>query len=141
MKISRRNFLHLLGVSGALAGGISYVWAIPDGWRDKLRSGPRIESWKVSTCGQCPAGCGIRIRLIDDIPVRIVGNPIAPVNRGFVCPMGEAGLELLYHPDRIVSPMRRKGKKGESSWEPVPWDEAMKRVSQELARVRKEKGA
>ena len=139
MKITRRDFLQMLGVTGALAGGLSRGWAIPDAWNDRLRDGPRIESWKVSTCGQCPAGCGIRVRLIDDIPVRILGNPIAPVNRGFVCPMGEAGLELLYHPDRIVSPMLRKGKKGESAWESVSWDEAMKRVSQDLKRLLQEK--
>ncbi|MBI5418545.1 MAG: molybdopterin-dependent oxidoreductase [Deltaproteobacteria bacterium] len=139
MKISRRDFLHLLGVTGALAGGISQVWAIPDKWRDKLRSGPRIETWKVSTCGQCPAGCGIRIRLIDDIPVRILGNPIAPVNKGFTCPMGESGLELLYHPDRIDQPLRRKGKKGESSWEPISWDEATKQITRMLQGLVKEK--
>jgi anaerobic selenocysteine-containing dehydrogenase len=139
MKISRRDLLRLLGVSGALAGGISYVWAIPDGWREKIRSGPRIESWKVSTCGQCPAGCGIRIRLIDDIPVRILGNPIAPVNRGFTCPMGESGLELLYHPDRISQPLRRKGKKGEPGWQPISWDEAIKQISESLQGLAKEK--
>jgi menaquinone reductase, molybdopterin-binding-like subunit len=139
MKISRRDFLQLLGVTGALAGGISQVWAIPDNWRDKLRSGPRIETWKVSTCGQCPAGCGIRIRLIDDIPVRILGNPIAPVNRGFTCPMGESGLELLYHPDRIGQPMRRKGKKGEPGWESISWDEAVKQISQMFQGLVKEK--
>ena len=120
MKITRRDFLQMLGVTGALAGGLSRGWAVPDAWDDKLRSGPRVETWKVSTCGQCPAGCGIRIRRIDDIPVRILGNPIAPVNRGFVCPMGETGLELLYHPDRIVSPMLRKGKKGNPPGNPSP---------------------
>jgi anaerobic selenocysteine-containing dehydrogenase len=139
MKISRRDFLQMLGVTGALAGGISHVWAIPDEWREKLRSGPRIESWKFSTCGQCPAGCGIRIRLIDDIPVRILGNPIAPVNRGFICPMGESGLELLYHPDRISQPLRRKGKKGEPGWQPISWDEAIKQVSDTIQDLAKEK--
>jgi anaerobic selenocysteine-containing dehydrogenase len=133
MNISRRDFLYLLGVTGALAGGFSRVWAVPDRWEETLASGPRIESWKVSTCGQCPAGCGIRVRLIDGIPVRILGNPIAPANHGFVCPMGEAGLELLYHPDRIRQPMRRKGKKGESQWEEVSWDDAMREVSGTLA--------
>jgi len=122
----------MLGATGALAGGASRIWAIPDEWREKLLSGPRLETWKVSTCGQCPAGCGIRVRLIDDIPVRILGNPIAPVNNGFVCPMGEAGLELLYHPDRISSPLRRRGKKGEPGWEPVSWDDAMKQIAQAL---------
>jgi anaerobic selenocysteine-containing dehydrogenase len=139
MKISRRDFLHMLGVTGALAGGISQVWAIPDGWKDKLRSGPRIESWKVSTCGQCPAGCGIRIRLVDDIPVRILGNPIAPVNRGYTCPMGESGLELLYHPDRISQPLRRKGKKGEPGWQPISWDEAIKQIAEMFRGLAKEK--
>jgi anaerobic selenocysteine-containing dehydrogenase len=136
VKISRRVFLQLLGATGALAGGVSQIWAIPDEWREKLRSGPRLETWKLSTCGQCQAGCGIRVRLIDDIPVRILGNPIAPVNNGFVCPMGEAGLELLYHPDRISSPLRRKGKKGEPGWEPVSWDDAMKQIAQ----ARRKKG-
>jgi anaerobic selenocysteine-containing dehydrogenase len=136
MKISRREFLQMVGATGALVGGASRIWAVPDEWREKLRSGPRLETWKVSTCGQCPAGCGIRVRLIDDIPVRILGNPIAPVNSGFVCPMGEAGLELLYHPDRITKPLRRKGKKGEHGWEPVSWGDAMNEISLALREQR-----
>jgi len=139
MKVSRRTFLQMLGITGALAGGASGIWAIPDEWSKTLRSGPRIETWQMSTCGQCPAGCGIRVRLIDDIPVRILGNPIAPVNNGFTCPMGEAALELLYHPDRISRPMRRTGKKGEVGWEPVSWDEALKRMSQAFGRRGQEK--
>lgn len=141
MKITRRNFLQMLGITGVAAGGISQVWAIPDKWIEKLQYGPRIETWKMSTCGQCPAGCGIRVRLIDEIPVRVFGNPIAPVNSGFTCPMGEAGLELLYHPDRIRQPMRRKGKKGESSWEPISWEEALGQVSQGLQGLLKKKQA
>jgi anaerobic selenocysteine-containing dehydrogenase len=141
MKITRRNFLQILGITSVAAGGISQVWAIPEKWVEKLQHGPRIETWKMSTCGQCPAGCGIRVRLIDEIPVRVFGNPIAPVNRGFICPMGEAGLELLYHPDRIRQPMRRKGKKGESSWEPISWEEALGRMSQGLQALLKKKQA
>jgi len=141
MKITRRNFLQMLGITGVAAGGISRVWAIPEKWVEKLQSGPRIETWKMSTCGQCLGGCGIRVRLIDDIPVRIFGNPIAPVNSGFTCPMGEAGLELLYHPDRIRQPMRRKGKKGESSWESISWEEALGRISQGLQGLLKNKQA
>ncbi len=141
MKITRRNFLQMLGITGVAAGGISRVWAIPEEWAKKLQDGPRIETWKMSTCSQCPGGCGIRVRLIDGIPVRIFGNPIAPVNNGFLCPMGEAGLELLYHPDRIRQPMRRKGKKGDSSWEPVSWEEALGRISKGLQGLLKNRQA
>lgn len=141
MNITRRNFLQMLGITGVAAGGISRVWAIPDKWVEKLQYGPRSETWKMSTCGQCPAGCGIRVRLIDEIPVRIFGNPIAPVNNGFICPMGEAGLELLYHPDRIHQPMRRKGKKGDSSWEPISWEEALGEISKGLQGLLQKKQA
>src|SRR5512143_188183 len=141
MKITRRNFLQMLGITGVAAGGISQVWAIPDKWVEKLAYGPRIETWKMSTCSQCPGGCGIRVRLIDGIPVRIFGNPIAPVNNGFLCPMGEAGLELLYHPDRIRQPMRRKGKKGDSSWEPISWEEALGGISKGLQGLLQKKQA
>jgi anaerobic selenocysteine-containing dehydrogenase len=129
MKISRREFLRLLGVTGAVVGGASPTWAVPDEWVDKLYKGPLKESWKVSTCVQCPGGCGIKVRLIDGIPVRITGNPISPVNRGFVCPMGEAGLEYLYNPGRITKPLVRKGKKGEGSFEAVTWGEALKKIA------------
>jgi anaerobic selenocysteine-containing dehydrogenase len=53
--------------------------------------------------------------------------------------MGEAGLELLYHPDRISSPLRRKGKKGELGWEPVSWDDAMKQITQAFREEEKAK--
>lgn len=139
MEISRRDFLIFLGVSGALAGGVSQVWSIPDDWEDRLASGPRVETWKASTCTRCPGGCGIRVRLVDGIPVRIHGNPIAPVNKGSLCPMGEAGLELLYHPDRIKQPMRRRGKKGESSWETISWAEASKQMAQSLTALQASK--
>ncbi|GAB4366491.1 MAG: hypothetical protein Kow00128_10020 [Deltaproteobacteria bacterium] len=136
MRISRREFLHLLGISAAVAGGASRIWAVPDSWRETLESGPRLETWGISTCGRCPAGCGIRVRLIDGIPVRITGNPISPVNNGYLCPMGEAGLELLYHPDRVVHPLKRTGGKGNRKWEPISWDEAMRQVVQALRKHR-----
>jgi hypothetical protein len=85
-------------------------WAIPETWNDRLRSGPRIETWKSP-----PAANVLQVRHPRPAdrrhPRADSRNPIAPVNRGFVCPMGEAGLELLYHPDRIVSPCSGKGKR------------------------------
>jgi anaerobic selenocysteine-containing dehydrogenase len=139
MKISRRDFLRLMGITGAITGGYSRVWAIPDDWMERLISGPKLETWKVSTCGQCPAGCGIRVRLIDEIPVRVLGNAISPVNRGFTCPMGEAGIELLYHPDRITQPLKRKGEKGKGTFEPISWEAALREISENLQSLVKKK--
>ncbi|MFQ6116180.1 MAG: twin-arginine translocation signal domain-containing protein, partial [bacterium] len=99
MEISRREFLKLLGMSTAgvtLTGlGCNSMWSVPDDIYERVGGAPRLESWKISVCSLCPGGCGIKVRLIDGIPVRILGNPIHPVNRGGICPMSEAGVEAL----------------------------------------------
>lgn len=133
MQISRREFLKLLGISGLALGGASQLISLPDTWKETLETGPRIESWKVSTCTLCPAGCGIRVRLIDGIPVGIRGNPLAPTNRGALCPLGQVGLELLYHPDRLLQPLLNTGEKGKPVWKPLSWDEAFRHMKQALA--------
>ena len=45
--------------------------------------------------------------------VKVTGDPDSPISRGYLCPKGAAAPELLYHPDRVTYPLRRKGKRGE----------------------------
>jgi anaerobic selenocysteine-containing dehydrogenase len=145
MEISRREFLKMLGVStagAALAGlGCDTLWSVPDKIYEKIGGAPRIETWKTSVCSLCPGGCGIKVRLIDGIPVRVLGNPLHPVNRGGICPMGEAGVESLFNPDRIKSPLRRIGERGEGKWESLSWEEALQIVTSRLSELREKKQA
>ncbi len=140
MKIKRRDFVKLLGgVTGSLAltgFGLDQLIEIPDDLLEKARSGPGIETWKNTICGQCPGGCGLKVRLVDDIPVYIKGNPTYPINRGGMCPMGHSSLEVLYNPDRIKSPLKRIGIPGRGRWEPITWDEALSTISQRLTSLR-----
>jgi anaerobic dimethyl sulfoxide reductase subunit A len=41
------------------------------------------------------------------------------------CPMGYARREELYHPDRIIYPMKRVGERGEGKFERISWEEAL----------------
>src|SRR3972149_8136309 len=113
MEIRRREFLNLFGgLSGAaLLGGcrLNEVFDGPATLVAKARNGPGIETWKNTICRLCPAGCGIRVRLIDGIPVYVKGNPNYPVNQGGMCPLGLSALHSLYNPDRLKGPMRRTG--------------------------------
>ncbi len=140
MEISRREFLRLLGATGAgvsLAGlGCDSTWSVPDEMYERVVGAPGIETWKTSLCTLCPAGCGIKVRLIDGIPVAIGGNPLHPVNRGGVCPMANVGVEALFNPDRVTEPLRRVGARGEGKWEPVSWDEAIETVGSRLQGLR-----
>jgi anaerobic selenocysteine-containing dehydrogenase len=74
--------------------------------------------------------------VIDGWAVNIVGNPLHPVNRGTLCPKGIAGLQGLYDPDRIRTPLKRVGKRGEGRWQPISWDEALQRVTDSLKELR-----
>jgi anaerobic selenocysteine-containing dehydrogenase len=124
--LSRRDFLLYGG--GALAGitlgelgrrQLARADERAAGWR-----GGGVESWATSVCRECPAACGIRVRLMDGAPVKLEGNPRCPVSRGRLCAKGQASLESYFDPDRLRGPARRVGKRGDGKWEPITWDEA-----------------
>ncbi|MBI4230772.1 MAG: molybdopterin-dependent oxidoreductase [Planctomycetes bacterium] len=106
--------------------------ALPDGSSGMLGQ----EKWVPSVCGQCQAGCGIRVRVAEGRAVKIEGNPACPVNRGGLGPKGQAGLGMLYHPDRILAPRRRDGERGSGRWKEVGWDEAIGEIASVLRDLR-----
>lgn len=142
MELSRRKFLQMLGIGAAgLAAsscGMDPRWSAPKELVKLAQRGPGIETFKNTLCGQCPGGCGINVRLIDGLPVKIEGNPVSPLNRGGMCPMGMAGLDVLYNPDRIKNPLIRAGSRGEGNWRSISWDEALNKVVSRLTKLRAE---
>jgi anaerobic selenocysteine-containing dehydrogenase len=49
--------------------------------------------------------------------------------------------EVTFHPDRILTPMKRVGAKGEGKFEPISWEQALQEVADKLKTVIQEKGA
>lgn len=141
MEISRRDFIKLVGgVTGAIAAGsygLNQIIDIPEKLVEQLKNGHRIESWKSTICGLCPGGCGIRVRLLNDVPVGMKGNQYYPINRGGMCPTGHAALEQLYNPDRVKGPVKRIGIPKSGKWESVSWDDVLNTISNKLIELRK----
>jgi len=140
LEINRREFLKILGVSSAAtaagAWGASAVFSVPEEIFSRMHTGPHIESWKNTICTLCPGGCGIRVRQIDEIPVKIMGNHLYPVNRGGICLRAESGVELLFHPKRIRGPLKRAGERGENKWEKIDWESALQIIKNRLQDLR-----
>jgi len=99
---------------------------------------PYEEYWSTGVCLQCPSGCGLRIRSVNQWPVKLEGIKDYPINRGRLCPKGQSGLQVLYDPDRIRHPLKRKGKRGEGSWEKISWKEGIDIVVERLKSLRQE---
>lgn len=77
-----------------------------------------------SHCRICHGGCGVLVHVKDGRVIRIEGDPESPISRGTLCHKGIASIQLAYHPDRLLYPLKRKGAKGEGKWERISWDEA-----------------
>lgn len=95
--------------------------------------GSAEERWIATSCAQCPAGCGIRVRVVAGRAVRIEGNPDNPLNRGGVGPRGLSSLQGLYDPDRIPGPLVREGGK----LVPIVWERAQAMLVERLDALRK----
>lgn len=66
---------------------------------------PGVANHYASTCRECAAACGIVLTTYEGRPTKVEGNPLHPLNRGTVCPLGQAALLNLYDPDRLRTPV------------------------------------
>lgn len=85
-------------------------------------------------CGMCgPRGnCAVYAFVRDGRLLRVAGMKEAPHNKGGLCCKAHAAAQWVYSPDRITTPLRRTGKKGEGRFEPISWEEALKTIADTL---------
>lgn len=137
MKHTRREFLWTAGATTAvLAWHRAQDAVLPADQIEDAGWEPGEESWRNTTCLVCPARCGIRGRLVDGRLVGIVGNPLHPVSRGGICPRGIAGVQTLYHADRVAAPLLRVGERGAGEWRTLAPEEAIAEIAERLGTLR-----
>ncbi len=139
IKVNRRKFLKMLGWGGAgtaVAGCDLPTTVTLEEGKEEVVSYlmpeeyviPGIGVWYASTCTQCAAGCGLHGRVREGRVLKLEGNPDSPINAGKTCMMGQAGVQAHYNPDRVTTPMLRKGR----ALTPVSWDEAMAELNKRV---------
>lgn len=135
-KLTRRDFLKIMGAGSAVAMGIPLVACKPG--REQMEKVvsqlipaeelvPGLPLWYTSTCTECPANCGILLKTREGRVIKVEGNPDHPVNEGAHCMWCESSLQTLYNPDRIRTPLL-KDKKG--TLQPVTWEKALEILTQ-----------
>jgi anaerobic selenocysteine-containing dehydrogenase len=140
--ISRRIFFQ----AGAAFAASSLVAARPAAAHDtdvEMVTGKAISPWSgveydatPSTCALCPSRCPILAFTDNGRLAKIQGNPASARTMGKLCARGQAGVEQVYDPDRILWPMRRVGKRGEGRWQRISWELALQELATRISRLR-----
>jgi menaquinone reductase, molybdopterin-binding-like subunit len=157
--MERRDFIKISALSGMMA--TLEACRVPE--KQMIRFVPEeelipgIATWKPSVCTLCSAGCGLLVRVMQGeaevvrhgqqglikmgLAKKLEGNPQHPINQGKLCARGQAGLQVLYHPDRITHPIKRTGPRGSGEFQEITWDDALKELSTHLAALQSSKSA
>ena len=76
----------------------------------------------------CPDMCSLLVSVENGRIVRIKGDPDQPFTAGFACSKVNRDGELVHSPERIRTPLRRVGAKGEATFAAITWDEALDEI-------------
>ena len=83
----------------------------------------------------CPDTCGLVTTVENGVATRVQGNPDHPHTDGVLCAKVSKYTERTYHPERILTPLKRSGAKGSGQFTPVTWDEALSDIAQRLQAI------
>lgn len=155
-KLSRKKFLQhttnaLLG-TGMISALSNTVGCLSDTGSILQSSRPdfptplnKPENMIYSVCLNCNTGCGIKVKIQNNIGVKIDGNPYNPFNLvphismssniseaaeidAPLCPKGQAGIQTAYDPYRIVKVLKRDGPRGSGRWKSISFYQAVKEI-------------
>jgi len=87
----------------------------------------------------CPDTCAMLVTVEQRggkrVAVKIAGDPEHPTTRGVLCTKVSRYLERTYHPERILHPLKRIGRKGEGHFARVSWNDALDGIAARLQRI------
>lgn len=90
----------------------------------------------------CPSTCALDVELLDDNRIgRVRGAKGNSYTAGVICAKVARYAERIHHPDRLMTPLRRKGEKGSGDFEPISWDDALDITAQKMLEAEARYGA
>ena len=93
-----------------------------------------------TACHICHGSCIAQVTVEDGRVTGIRPDPDGIMNTGQMCPKGIFSKELIYHPDRLLHPMKRTGPRGSGQYAQISWDEAYDIIAENLRRIEQEYG-
>ncbi|MBF0465570.1 MAG: molybdopterin-dependent oxidoreductase [Nitrospirae bacterium] len=89
-----------------------------------------------SVCRSCHGGCGALVYVENGKVVKVKGDPDSPISRGYMCVKGLKAHEIANHPDRLKTPLKRIGERGQNKWTEISWDDALDEISGKVSELK-----
>lgn len=97
---------------------------------------PAPSTRAVTACPlDCPDSCTLEVTVAGGRLVRVDAAPAGtgnPLTDGWICAKVRGHARRVHGPERVLTPLVRRGPRGGGSWAPVSWDEALDLVAERL---------
>jgi len=143
MKMTRRKFLQTASLAAASVPLSRVVAQADSGLVRTVPTPPGSfvgTETRSSVCEMCFWRCQIVGKVRDGRLVKLEGNPKSVNNGKSICARGNAGVQLLYDPDRLKYPLKNVGERGKPVWKRISWQEALDECATRLMAVQKTYG-
>ncbi|MBW2178345.1 MAG: molybdopterin-dependent oxidoreductase [Deltaproteobacteria bacterium] len=98
--------------------------------------------WEKTHCARMDhGGCALVVGVKNNRVVKIKGDPDGYLNRGYICPKALALPDRLNHPDRLLTPLKRTGSRGDGKWAAISWETALAEISHRMLEAKGTYGA
>lgn len=90
---------------------------------------------KLSCPYDCPSTCGLEAEIEDGRLIKVKNDKTHPVSKNGICRKMQHYEQDIYSADRLRTPLRRVGRKGEAKFEPISWDEAVREITDQFKAI------
>ena len=144
MKISRRNFLKLSGIT--LGAATMTGLGCPETAEAAESSRVQYAKEVTTVCTFCGVGCGVICHVQNGVIINAEGDPDNPINEGTLCSKGSSLYNISYiydsqgdpvpNPNRLTKPLYRAP--GSDQWEEKEWSWMFSEIAQRIKNTRDE---
>jgi anaerobic selenocysteine-containing dehydrogenase len=98
----------------------------------ELLSTPATQTVRGACPHDCPDTCSLLTEVKDGVALKVRGNPAHAHTHGTLCAKVSKYTERTYHPERVLTPLKRVGQKGSGQFEAVSWEVALREICARL---------
>jgi anaerobic selenocysteine-containing dehydrogenase len=92
----------------------------------------------TTLCRMCDTRCAINVHLKDGVIMDVTPFDGHPVNQGRMCPRGGAIIDMFYHRDRLLKPLK---KQPSGDYAEISYEQALDEISERMQVLKKTHGA